>query len=134
MICKEKAAFVLRSAKIDKENVKRKYRALSIEKQRLFDELKSKEDGGDVCDIFLNNAINTDDDQFGIFLTIARVNHSCCPNAGIEKHKLKCELQIHFSLGEQRGRHRGDGAEVCGGDPSRRGDSGGLYRGQELPL
>ena len=82
LICKEKAAFVLRRTEIDKENVSRKYAGLSRDKQRLFSDLKAKEAGGEVCDIFLNNAINTDEDQFGIFLTIARVNHSCSPNAG----------------------------------------------------
>ena len=31
---------------------------------------------------FYNNAINTSGQQFGLFLTIAMVNHSCVPNAG----------------------------------------------------
>ena len=38
---------------------------------------------------FLNNAINTEGEDFGLFPTIAMINHSCCPNAGkYEKKKF----------------------------------------------
>ena len=37
----------------------------------------------------MNNAINTEGEDFGLFPTIAMINHSCCPNAGkYEKKKL----------------------------------------------
>ena len=65
----------------DQQTVLREVAGLSRDQQRQFSDLKPREGGGE-CEIFLNNAINTDGDQFGMFLTIARVNHSCCPNAG----------------------------------------------------
>ena len=82
LICEDKAAFVLETGDIDRETVGQKYSGLGGERQRQFSDLSGKEGGDSLCDIFLNNAINTDGQQFGIFLTIARVNHSCCPNAG----------------------------------------------------
>ena len=94
MICKERAAFLLNTEEINRENVARKYSSLSREKQRQLSDLTRKTTGGKgevemarkQYEIFLNNAINTDSDsdsqQFGLFLTIARLNHSCCPNAG----------------------------------------------------
>ena len=92
MICKERAAFLLNTEEINRENVARKCSSLSREKQRQLSDLTRKTTGGEVemerkqYEIFLNNAINTDSDsdsqQFGLFLTIARLNHSCCPNAG----------------------------------------------------
>ena len=88
LICEDKAAFVLDSGDINRETVSQKYSALGGERQRQFSDLTSKTAGGEEYEIFLNNAINTDSDsesqQFGIFLTIARLNHSCCPNAGTE--------------------------------------------------
>ena len=82
LICEDKAAFVLDSGDINRETVSQKYSALGGERQRQFSDLTGRERADSHCDIFLNNAINTDSQQFGIFLTIARVNHSCCPNAG----------------------------------------------------
>ena len=88
LICKERAAFILNTEEISRDNVRREYSNLSRDKQRQFSDLTSKTGGGEEYEIFLNNAINTDSDsesqQFGIFLTIARLNHSCCPNAGTE--------------------------------------------------
>ena len=66
----------------------RELSSLGREKESEFRGLSSKTGGGEQLEIFLNNAINTDSEsasqQFGIFLNIARLNHSCCPNAGTE--------------------------------------------------
>ena len=93
LICKERAAFLLNTEEINRETVGRKYCSLSRDKQRQLSDLTSKTGAGEEYEIFLNNAINTDEDsdsqQFGIFLTIARLNHSCCPNAGTENKEIK---------------------------------------------
>ena len=88
LICKERAAFLLNTEEINRENVGRKYCSLSRDRQRQLSDLSSKTGGGEEYEIFLNNAINTDSEQFGIFLTIARLNHSCCPNAGTENDEI----------------------------------------------
>ena len=89
LICQERAAFVLNTEEINRQTVARQFSSLGREKQREYRDLSSKTGvGGEELDIFLNNAINTDSEsgsqQFGIFLKIARLNHSCCPNAGTE--------------------------------------------------
>ena len=92
LICKERAAFLLNTEEINREAVGRKYCSLSRDKQRELSDLSSKTGGREEYEIFLNNAINTDSDsdsqQFGIFPTIARLNHSCCPNAGRENEEI----------------------------------------------
>ena len=59
---------------------------LGKEKITIFANLQSKngDDGPKPnCDKFTNNAVNIDECQYGLFLTIAMVNHSCIPNAGM---------------------------------------------------
>ena len=86
LICKERAAFVLDTEEINRQTVARELSRLGRDKQREFSDLRSKTGGGEELEVFLNNAINTDShsdsQQFGLFLKIARINHSCCPNAG----------------------------------------------------
>ena len=86
LICQERAAFVLDTEEINRQTVARELSRLGRDKQREFSDLRSKTGGGEELEVFLNNAINTDShsdsQQFGLFLKIARINHSCCPNAG----------------------------------------------------
>ena len=94
MICKERAAILLNTEEINRENVARKYYSLSRDQQSQLSDLTRKTGGGEgeQYEIFLNNAINTDSEcdsqQFGLFLTVARLNHSCCPNAGRENREI----------------------------------------------
>ena len=48
-----------------------------------FIDAPKKEGSSTARDKFLNNAINTEGEDFGLFPTIAMINHSCSPNAGI---------------------------------------------------
>lgn len=45
---------------------------------------------------FYNNAINTSGQQFGLFLTIAMVNHSCVPNAVWGSTEKSSELELRM--------------------------------------
>ena len=84
LIIKERAGIILSMSEISEESVLKKYRKLTSLDKKIFDSLSVKDtDRKRKCDIFLNNAINIYDDHYGIFWTIARVNHSCTPNAGM---------------------------------------------------
>ena len=84
IIC-EKPCLVLQLKDINNDKVTKAFNHLPKEKQTKFLELTtSKETPADEpkkSDIFLNNAINVNDDVFGVFLDVSRVNHSCDPNA-----------------------------------------------------
>ena len=83
LIIKERAGIILSMSEICEENVLKKYKKLTTSEKKSFDNLSVKDtDRKRKCDIFLNNAINIFDDHYGVFWTIARVNHSCSPNAG----------------------------------------------------
>ena len=124
LICQERAAFVLDTEEINRQTVARELSRLGRDKQREFSDLRSKTGGGEELEVFLNNAINTDShsdsQQFGLFLKIARINHSCCPNAG-EENTATIDgniISLILSLGEHRGQ-RGAGGEGSPGDSSR---------------
>ena len=83
LIIKERAGIILSMSEISEENVLKKYKKLTTSEKKSFDNLSVKDtDRKRKCDIFLNNAINIFDDHYGVFWTIARVNHSGFPNAG----------------------------------------------------
>ena len=82
LICRERAAIVLRADAITEDNLQAKYEHLSADQKKHFGSLTAKSSACSHSDIFINNAINIDADNYGVFLTIARVNHSCDPNAG----------------------------------------------------
>ena len=83
LIIKERAGIILSMSEISEENVLKKYKKLTTSEKKSFDNLSVKDtDRKRKCDIFLNNAINIFDDHYGVFWTIARVNHCCSPNAG----------------------------------------------------
>ena len=92
LICRERAAFILSTEEITRESVAREFSSLSRDRQSQLSDLTTKTGAGGQFEIFLNNAVNTDSDsgsqQFGIFSTIARLNHSCCPNAGNETTEI----------------------------------------------
>ena len=81
LIISERASLVLEVDQINEENTVEKYEKLSKEKQNSFNDLTTKNSFLKKSDIFLNNAVNINEDQFGVFLTVSRVNHSCDPNA-----------------------------------------------------
>ena len=83
LIIKERAGIILSMSEISEENVLKKYKKLTTSEKKSFDNLSVEDtDRKRKCDIFLNNAINIFDDHYGVFWTIARVNHCCSPNAG----------------------------------------------------
>ena len=83
LIIKERAGIILTMSEINEENILKKYRKLTSSDKKTFDNLSVKNmERKRKCDIFLNNAINIFDNHYGIFWTIARVNHCCSPNAG----------------------------------------------------
>ena len=83
LIIRERAGIILSMSEISEENVLKKYKKLTSPDKKTFDNLSVKDtDLKQKCDIFLNNAINIFDDHYGIFWTIARVNHCCSPNSG----------------------------------------------------
>ena len=83
LIIRERAGIILSMSEISEENVLKEYKKLTSPDKKTFDNLSVKDtDSKQKCDIFLNNAINIFDDHYGIFWTIARVNHCCYPNSG----------------------------------------------------
>ena len=84
LIIGERASLVLHLRDINNETVTKAFNQLPKEKQSKFLQLTSKQECSfepKKSDIFLNNAININDDVFGVFLEVSRVNHSCDPNA-----------------------------------------------------
>lgn len=90
LICRERAAIVLAADAITEDNLRAKYEHLSADQKKHFGSLTAKSSACTHSDIFINNAINIEADNYGVFLTIARVNHSCDPNAG--GYKANAEL------------------------------------------
>ena len=84
LIVEERAGMILAMGDINEDKISKKYKKLTTSGKKTFDSLSVKDDDRTKkCDIFLNNAINIFDDHYGLFWTIARVNHSCAPNAGM---------------------------------------------------
>ena len=84
LILKECSDLIIKVDDINIKNVQDKYNSLPQKQKQLFDKLTSKTGTqNSKCDVFLNNAINIDEDKYGIFWNIAMVNHSCAPNAGM---------------------------------------------------
>lgn len=84
LIFKEKTEIVLKLEEVKEENMNNIFKSLKEENQTKFNNLKAKNDleaSPTKSAIFYNNAINIDEFQYGLFLTIAMVNHSCVPNA-----------------------------------------------------
>ena len=106
LIIKERAGIILSMSEINEENMLKKYKKLTSSDKKTFDSLSVKDmERKEKCDIFLNNAINIFDNSYGIFWTIARVNHCCSPNAGrfimiLKSCWFKCFI---FSVGYDRG-------------------------------
>jgi len=98
LIIKEKALLVLARDQATEAGVKSELSKLSKkDKNRIFG-LRGKAEGSStVRDKFLNNAINTDGEDFGLFPTIAIINHSCCPNAVWGSTEKPSELEVRVT-------------------------------------
>ena len=80
LILKEKAVIVLTEAELTEEIVGEKFGEICSSRRAGVGSLRCKAGGrGSKRDIFLNNAVRLDSDQFGLFPTIALVNHNCAP-------------------------------------------------------
>ena len=83
LILKENADLIIKIDDININFIDEKYQNFSLQQKQLFDKLRSKNGTkNSKCDVFLNNAINIDEDNYGVFWNISMVNHSCSPNAG----------------------------------------------------
>ena len=83
LILKENADLIIKIDDININFIDEKYQKFSQQQKQLFDQLRSKNGTkNSKCDVFLNNAINIDTDNYGVFWNISMVNHSCSPNAG----------------------------------------------------
>ena len=98
LICRERAAIVLGADAITADNLRAKYEHLSADQKKHFGSLTAKSAACTHSDIFINNAINIDADNYGVFLTIARVNHSCDPNAGGYKQGVRERARVFETL------------------------------------
>ena len=84
LILQEGAQMVLEAEDIEEQNISNKLKTLKPEDREKFASLQGKT-GAVVsphCDRFTTNAVSIDNKQYGLFLTLAMLNHSCVPNAG----------------------------------------------------
>ena len=107
LILQETASIVCTPEQIKETVITNKLSTLSQEKITIFANLQSKNlDAGTTPnrEKFTNNAVSIDECQYGLFLTIAMVNHSCIPNAGMYfKHCQSevCDCALPFRHGRR---------------------------------
>ena len=90
LILQEAAKMLLEAEDIEEQNISNKLKTLKPEDRDKFASLQGKTGAvmSPHCDKFTTNAVSIDNKQYGLFLTLAMLNHSCVPNAGI------CEASI----------------------------------------
>ena len=80
LILEEKADVVLKTGDVNEEVLDTKLAKLSKDKLEMFHNLKGHKDSN--LSKFTSNGVQIGDEEFGLFLNIAMVNHSCIPNSG----------------------------------------------------
>ena len=85
LILQEAAKMLLEAEDIEEQNISNKLKTLKPEDRDKFASLQGKTGAvmSPHCDKFTTNAVSIDNKQYGLFLTLAMLNHSCMPNAGI---------------------------------------------------
>lgn len=95
LLVQEQALMVLARDQVTDGEVGRKLSQMKEKEKKRIEDLCSKEEGSTTPkNKFLNNAINTEGEDFGLFPTIAMINHSCCPNAVWGSTGMSSELEV----------------------------------------
>merc|ERR1719391_1950719 len=97
LLVKEQALVVLRKDKVTEAEVEAKLSKLIENDKKRVADLCGKEGSLTARDKFLNNAINTKGEDFGLFPTIAMINHSCSPNAVWGSTGKPSELEVRVT-------------------------------------
>jgi len=98
LLVKEQALMVLRRDRVTEAEVQANLSKLTENDKRRIADLCGKEEGSSTArDKFLNNAINTKGEEFGLFPTIAMINHSCSPNAVWGSTGKPSELEVRVT-------------------------------------
>ena len=82
LILLERAELVLETDDITEEKINNKIQELKPEIKEKFSSLYPTKELVMNSTKFTSNAVNIDTNKFGLFLTLAMVNHSCTPTAG----------------------------------------------------